>query len=78
MYIEQQEELLKDFDGKIIAVKDGVCLGAFTTLVDAYRAMKTAGYEDGEYMIVRCTPGNSEYTAHFANPFAFAGLQAHA
>jgi hypothetical protein len=82
MYIERQEELLKDFNGKIIAVKDGQCLGAFENKLDAYRDMVAKGYKEGEYMIVRCTPGNSEYTSYFANWFVFGGrladAQAHA
>lgn len=71
MYIEQQDVLLKDFDGRIIAMKDGQCLGAFENKIDAYRDMVSKGYKEGEYIIVRCTQGDSEYTSYFANWFIF-------
>jgi hypothetical protein len=69
MYKERQAELLKDYDGKIIALKDGECLGAFDSKLDAYRAMVAEGLKEGEYMIILCAEGDSEYTSYFANWF---------
>lgn len=71
IYQEKQCELVKDFNGDIIAVKDGVCLGKFDTFVEALRSMKNKGYTEGDYMIIKCTPDNTEYTAFFANYISF-------
>jgi hypothetical protein len=71
MYKARQAEIIKEYNGKIIAVKDGECLGAFGTLVEAYREMVAKNYAEGEYIIIKCTPGDSEYAAFFANWFVF-------
>ena len=78
MYIERQEQLLKDFEGKVIAVKDGQCLGAFESKIDSDRGMVAKGYKEGEYVIVQCTPGDSGYTSYFANWFVFGERMANA
>lgn len=67
MYIEKQEELLERFNGKIIAVSNGECIGAYDSLVDAYRDMVARNLQEGDYIILRCTPGPSAYTSYFAN-----------
>ena len=77
MYKERQIELVKEFNNEIIAVKDGECLGKFNSLVEAYRAMDNSGYKEGEYIIIKCTPDDSEYTAFFAN-CVFFGEYCHA
>jgi hypothetical protein len=74
MYIEKQSDFLKEYNGKIIAVKDGVVQGAFETKIEAYRAMRIKGYNEGEFIIIRCAPGDSEYTARFANTFIYNQL----
>lgn len=78
MYIENQDALLKEHDGQIIAVQDGKFLGEYPDKLTAYRDMKARGLEDGQFMIVKCTPGNSAYTAHFANWYVFRGMTANA
>lgn len=78
MYIENQAALLKEYNGQIIAVQDGKFLGAYPDKLAAYRDMKSRGLKDGQYIIVNCTPGDSAYTAYFANWFAFGETSAHA
>lgn len=69
MYKERQNELLKEHNGKLIAVKDGEFMGEYESTIDAFRDMQKRNYKNGEYMIIQCTPGNSAYTAFFANQF---------
>lgn len=78
MYIENQTALLKEYNGQIIAVRDGRFLGAYPDKLAAYRDMKSKGLEDGQYIIVKCTPGDSAYTAYFANWFVFGENPAYA
>ena len=78
MYIENQSDLLNKYNGQIIAVRDGKFLGAYRDKLDAYRDMKSRGLKDGQYMIVQCTPGDSAYTAYFANWFVFKERPAYA
>jgi len=71
MYKECQSDLLRKYNGKIIAVKDGECLGDFQTKIDALREMSKK-YHQGEFLIIRCTPGEREYTGYFS-PFISFG-----
>lgn len=73
MYIENQAALVREHNGQIIAVQDGKFLGQYPNKLTAYRDMKAKGLEDGQYMIVECTPGDSAYTSHFANWYVFTG-----
>jgi len=65
MYIERQSEIVKEYNGKIIAVKDGEVLGGYPTEVHALRAMQKANYSPGSFIILKCTPGNEEYTTSY-------------
>lgn len=69
MYIQNQDKLVEKYNGQIIAVKDGECLGVFPSLLDGYRAMKAQGLNDGEFMVIKCTPGDKEYTVRIHTPF---------
>jgi hypothetical protein len=66
-YIKNQDELVKQYNGKIIAVVDGACKGVFNTRLDAVLAMLDAGFKPGGYYIVLCGPGEENYTAYFNN-----------
>lgn len=76
MYIENQENLLKEHNGQIIAVQDGKFLGSYSDELTAYRDMVKRGIKDGNYMIVECTPGNSAYTSFWANLYVPGGANA--
>ena len=68
MYIERQGLLVAEYNGKIIALKDGEVLGAYPTKTDALEDMQRRGLAPGGFMIVKCTPGDEEYTARFHTP----------
>lgn len=69
MYIENQDKLLEEHNGQIIAVQDGNFLGDYPDELAAYRDMVKRGIKQGDFLIVRCTPGNEGYTSYFANWF---------
>lgn len=64
LYIQNQPELVKKYNGQIIALHHGRVEGVFDTKLDALIAMK-AKYAPGDFMIIKCTPGDSEYTYRF-------------
>ena len=68
MYIERQNSLVMEYNGKIIALKDGEVLGEYPTKTDALEDMQRRHLAPGEFMIIRCTPGDEEYTARFHTP----------
>jgi hypothetical protein len=73
-YIEKQDELVKKYNGKIIALKDGEFKGVFKTRTEALRAMRAAGYEPGSYFIRLCTPGEEQYTAYYQSNVSFNNI----
>lgn len=66
-YKQHQAALVAEHNGKILAVKDGACLGEFETYLDALDFVDLKGFKEGEYIVLRCTPGTEEYTGYFAN-----------
>lgn len=68
MYIRRQNTLVAEYNGKIIALKDGEVLGVYPTKTDALEDMQRIRLVPGEFMIIKCTPGDAEYTARFHTP----------
>lgn len=71
LYIQNQPELVKKYNGQIIALHHGRVEGVFDTKLDALTVMK-AKYAPGDFMIIKCTPGNKEYTKHIRKVAACA------
>lgn len=72
-YKRQQNDLVKKYDGQIIAFKDGEVLGTFPTKVDALAEMKKQ-HPAGTYLIIKCTPGDEEYTRRFRSRAYFTSF----
>lgn len=64
LYIQNQPELVKKYNGQIIALHHGRVEGVFDTKLRAWKAMKSK-YAPGDYLIIKCTPGDGEYTYRF-------------
>ena len=76
MYQARQNEIVKEHNGKIIAVKDGEVQGVFDSKVEALRLMQEK-YAPGTFMIIRCTPDDEEYTAVFHSRAVFGRSLSH-
>ena len=61
MYKANQAEIAREYDGKIIAVKDGKVLGVYPSKTEAFDAT-IKRYAQGEFMVILCTPGDEQYT----------------
>ena len=63
-YLDHQDALVKEYDGKyIIITKDGV-MGAFDSVRDGYDAALNR-FGKGNFMLQLCTPGDSAYSQHY-------------
>jgi hypothetical protein len=60
-YVKHQDALLRQYDGKVIAIKDGVVLGAYESPSQAVRETAKA-HEVGTFIVQRVTPGDADYT----------------
>lgn len=63
-YIDNQNELLKQYNGKHIVIKDKTVQGAYDTFEKAL-SEATAKFKLGTFIIQLCTPGEEAYTRTF-------------
>lgn len=64
LYKERQAAIVREYNGKIIAVKDGEVMGVYPSKTEALDAM-CERFAPGTFLIIKCTPGDEEYTLRF-------------
>ena len=69
-YLDHQEELLKNYSGKVIVIKGDKILGAYDSEVEALTKTKKE-HEVGTFLIQRCSPGNVDYTETYHSRVSF-------
>ena len=70
-YIKNQDELVKKYNNKIIAVQDGKYVDTFQSKTEAMIEILNRGYIPGTFMVVLCTPGDNKYTSYFHSNVTF-------
>jgi len=75
MYKARQHEIVREYNGKIIAVKDGEVLGAYPSKTEAFDAV-VRQYSPGEFIVIKCTEGDEEYTRRFRSRAIFSTAEA--
>jgi hypothetical protein len=70
-YKKNQEELLRQYDGKILTIKAQKVLGAYGSEIEAL-AETTKTHEQGTFIIQKCSPGDQDYTITFRSRVSFA------
>jgi hypothetical protein len=70
-YLTNQNELVKQYNGKHIVLVDNQVVGAFDTMEEAYN-YAASNYELGTFLIQLCTPGDEAYTQTFHSRVVFA------
>ena len=66
-YLDNQDDFVKKYDGKVIALKDHKVLGAYDSYIDAL-VETTKEYEQGTFMLQRVSEGDEEYTVTIHTP----------
>ena len=61
-YLAHQDELVGQYDGKVIVIKDGEVLGAYGSLIEAVVETEKAGHELGTFLVQSVSPGPDAYT----------------
>lgn len=70
-YIANQGELVKQYNGKVLAIKNKTILAAYDSEMDALIETEKT-HEPGTFIIQKCTPGDEAYTATFHSRVVFA------
>jgi len=68
-YKDNQEELVKKYNGKFITIIGDKVIGIFDTELQAYTETKK-NHKVGTFLIQRCLPGKSSYTHTFHSRIA--------
>lgn len=69
-YQEHQSELVREYEGKFLVIKDEQVEGVYDTQLQAYTEAKKR-FELGTFLIQHCLPGMSSYTQSFHSRVAF-------
>lgn len=70
-YLEHQDELVKQYNGRVIVIKDNEILGDFESEIDAIAEISKT-HKIGTFLVQKCTPGEDEYTHTFHSRVAFS------
>ena len=69
-YLENQDQMIKDFNGKVIVIKDRKVIGIFDDQVTAVMETQKA-HKLGSFLVQKVEPGSSAYTQTFHSRVAF-------
>ncbi len=69
-YLDNQDELVKKYDGKFIVIKSQTVIGAYNTEMDAYNETLKK-HKLGTFLIQHCMPGEESHTATFHSRVVF-------
>jgi hypothetical protein len=67
-YFDNQEELVKKYNNKVLVIRDDKIVGTYKTGEEAYFDA-VEKFELGTFLIQKCSPGNKDYTLTFYSPF---------
>ena len=65
-YLSHQEELVEQYNGKVLVIKDNQVVGAYDDYATAVKESSKI-MELGTFLVQRCTPGESDYTQTYYN-----------
>lgn len=66
-YLDQQDMLVEDYAGKVIAIKACSVIGAYDTHLEAFTET-IKQHERGTFILQQVSRGNEAYTATFYSP----------
>lgn len=69
-FLDHQDELVKNYNGKFLVIKDESVVKAYNTKQEAYDDA-TARFELGSFFIQECLPGVQSHTQTFHSQVIF-------
>ncbi len=69
-YLNNQDELVKKYKGKVIVIKNKKVIGVYDSEAEAVQ--ETSKNEaPGNFLVQKCTPGKKDYTQTFHSRVSF-------
>ena len=69
-YLEHQNELVKQYNGKFIVIKDNKVIGAYDSELEAVTETSQQ-HELGTFLVQKCEPGTDNYLQMYHSRVAF-------
>ncbi|TET44998.1 hypothetical protein E3J62_08840 [candidate division TA06 bacterium] len=69
-YIKHQDELVKQYNGKFIVIKNRKVIGEYDSELEAIKET-TKEHELGTFLIQKCEPGSKSYTQTYHSRVSF-------
>jgi hypothetical protein len=69
-YLDNQDELVKKYNGRTLVIVDNEVVGDYATGEEAYFDSLNK-FELGTFLIQKCSPGNKDYTVTFRSRVSF-------
>ena len=69
-YLEHQDELVEQYNGKFIVIKDCIVIGDFDSELEAIE-VTAKNHELGTFLVQKCEPGNESYTQTYHSRVVF-------
>ncbi len=69
-YLAHQEQLVKQYKGKFIIIKNQEVIGVYETEIQAYEETQKK-HKLGTFLIQECLPGKESYSATFHSRVVF-------
>ena len=69
-YLDNQDELVKEYNGKFIVIHGSKVVGAYESELEAIKETSQK-YKPGTFLVQKCEPGNSSYTQTYHSRVAF-------
>jgi hypothetical protein len=70
-YLDHQDELVKDYDGKFVVIKDGKVLGAYDDEISAITETQKL-HEIGTFLVQKVSRGSEDYSQTFHSRVEFS------
>lgn len=69
-YLSNQNELVKQYNGKFIVIKNQKVIGAYSSEVEAIETTSRE-HELGTFLVQKCEPGTESYSQTYHSRVAF-------
>jgi hypothetical protein len=69
-YLNNQNELVKKYNGKVLVIKNCVVVGSYSSEIEAIEK-SSKNYEIGTFLVQKCSPGENDYTMRFNSRVSF-------
>jgi len=70
-YLDNQDDLVAQYDGRVVVIKGQSVIGVFDSELEAVEKTSEE-HELGTFLVQRCGPGTEHYTTTYHSRVAFA------